>query len=256
MATVNFNKNDYVKWAVQGGFGFGQIKDITDKTAQIETPTNVICEKDQSILTKIDESSYQASLYELIGALKLKSNLVKSDEEKVKNMNTELENAKSEIQKLNDQIKSFVSESAKKDEEMKKMKEKCDKAEADLNSIRIQQKTESRFNELSNLKALDGVSKDPVEAKKKLSTMSDETYSAIIELVKAMPKLTEQTQTNLEKSTEQTITTETKVTEAVKKATVDKESTLETVAKNTVPPVFKNAMAKLINKNIDNKENN
>ena len=266
-------KDNYVKWQVSGGFGYGKVIEASAEKANIELPTGSHVEKETKGLVVIEENAYEEALSELVKTLSLKSKNTSAKAEKEKTMAVEIEKVQAELTKSQDTVKTLQAEidalkaeaaKSKKDMEdkeavCKKAKSDAEAAQTELATIRKAQKAESRFSELKGLNAVAAVNADEVKAKSEIAEMSDEVYAATLKMAKAFPKTTDQTQTGLPKATDQTESDKKKATEAEEKAKADKESAdavakaktekdanLAAAATAKAPNTLQAAMAKLM----------
>jgi hypothetical protein len=253
MGVTTLKKDDFVKWPIQGGFGFGQIVDVLEKggLATIKLPSDSVLEKEVKTLVAVQEKEFETALSDLIGTLqsKSKTHLTKACEDKT--MATELETVKAELAKLQAELTKAQEalESAKKKEKdmqdeaslyneklskVEDMRKQADEArlkvQAQLDEITKARKTEARIAEIKGLKALASIDADEAKAADKLSTMSDDTYNAVRDMAKAFDKITNVTQSTQPKATDQSQTSLTKVTDAKKDEKDDKKKDDDTDA--------------------------
>lgn len=131
-------------------------------------------------------------------------------------------------------------------------------SQATLAAIEQSRLVEARFKELSELQAVAGIDEDEFKAKEKLGGMDKNTYAAVLQMAKASIKSTSVTQTGLPKATDQTLTSETKSTEASEKKTDAealaeakaevKEDVTTVVAKEKAPELVQAALANFFDK--------
>lgn len=149
---------------------------------------------------------------------------------------------------------------AMKDLEAKMKETECTlKASQDtLAAIEQARLVEARYKELYELQAVAGIDEDESKAKEKLGSMGKDTYAAVLQMAKASIKSTSVTQTSLPKTTDQTLTSETKSTEASEKKT-DAEALAEAkvevkddvttvVAKEQAPELIQSALSNFFDK--------
>lgn len=157
---------------------------------------------------------------------------IASLEAKIKDMTQCMQEKEDTCASLNAQVAAY------KDKEVQMAKEKT--AMARLASLQ-------EFGD----EVISTFGKDEGQVKEALANLSEAEFTRAIQIGQAVKKATSMTLTSLPKATEQTLTNETKLTEASVK---EPEANLETVATNKVDNVISFAIAKLLSKEVKNKE--
>lgn len=190
------NKDDFVKWPVNGGWVYGQVlkvyEDEGKSRASVALPfENGITEQPVNDIEKITQAAYD----EYLG----KQN--KTGEVMAQNDKTnEIETLKASVADLNSQLEAKSNEVKTLSEQLETSKADLDKANTDLSmandklaKIEAKRLGENRLGELKTLSALEVLELDETEASvDKLATMSQAEFDSTVKLAKAFAKKTEE----------------------------------------------------------------
>lgn len=216
---MEISKNDYVKWAVPGGWVYGQVSRIIEDDGV--SKASVTLGFDNGITSQpIDElEKIEAQEYDSYMTSQSKENKDGDDNMSKANDVTELEAAQAKIAELNASLASKDEtiaaltadiEAGKEtatatNTDLESTKAELETAQASLKTIEMERAGEVRFNELSGLQALAALGyEDNAETRKTLAEMDENLFANTVKMAKAFVKSTDQTQTDLDKSTDQT----------------------------------------------------
>lgn len=255
--------DSYIRWSIGEGFGYAKVVQVSDDGVKASLPSGQIVDLESASLEVIEKSEYLESVVSLINKMikEIGENYMTLEEAQAKI--TELENAINEKQTLVaselEAKQVLVQQNQALSTELDSVKVQLSEVESKLKEIEKAGIIANRVKELGEAFIKDAFKVENVaDANEKIFALSEDNYSLFKNLSVSFTKLTDVKQTNLPASTDQTITTETKLTdetvtsqqdaEALAVAEVENDVDLSSVATEEVNDTFKLAMSSFIKK--------